>query len=58
MLHERWKTAFEVAFATQYNSIHRLETNKLRNIAKLFGHLLHTDLFLWSVVSVWVCPFE
>jgi pre-mRNA-splicing factor CWC22 len=33
----------------QYNSIHRLETNKLRNVAKFFGHLLHTDLFLWSV---------
>ena len=49
MLHARWQNAFEVAFATQYNSIHRLETNKLRNVAKLFGHLLHTDLFLWSV---------
>ena len=51
LLHERWQTAFEVAFATQYNTIHRLETNKLRNVAKLFGHLLHSDSFSWSVLG-------
>ena len=51
LLHERWQTAFEEAFATQYNTIHRLETNKLRNVAKLFGHLLHTDSVSWSVLG-------
>lgn len=51
LLNERWQTAFEVAFATQYNTIHRLETNKLRNVAKLFGHLLHSDSFSWSVLG-------
>lgn len=51
LLHERWQDAFEEAFATQYNTIHRLETNKLRNVAKLFGHLLHTDSISWSVLS-------
>ena len=51
LLHERWQDAFESAFATQYNTIHRLETNKLRNVAKLFGHLLHTDSMSWSVLS-------
>jgi pre-mRNA-splicing factor CWC22 len=51
LLHERWQDAFESAFATQYNTIHRLETNKLRNVAKLFGHLLHTDSISWSVLS-------
>ena len=51
LLHERWQNAFEEAFATQYNTIHRLETNKLRNVAKLFGHLLHTDSFSWSVLG-------
>lgn len=51
LLHERWQDAFQQAFATQYNTIHRLETNKLRNVAKLFGHLLHTDAMSWSVLS-------
>jgi pre-mRNA-splicing factor CWC22 len=52
LLHERWQDSFQEAFATQYNTIHRLETNKLRNVAKLFGHLLHTDSISWSVLSV------
>lgn len=51
ILNERWQDAFEEAFATQYNTIHRLETNKLRNVAKLFGHLLHTDSVSWSVLG-------
>mmetsp|Transcript_21289 Transcript_21289/g.46197 ORF Transcript_21289/g.46197 Transcript_21289/m.46197 type:complete len:612 (+) Transcript_21289:2-1837(+) len=51
LLHERWQDAFEEGFATQYNTIHRLETNKLRNVAKLFGHLLHTDSISWGVLS-------
>jgi pre-mRNA-splicing factor CWC22 len=32
----------------QYDTIHRLETNKLRNIAKLFAHLLYTDAIPWT----------
>lgn len=36
------------AFATQYATIHRLETNKLRNVAKFFAHLLHTDALPWT----------
>jgi len=51
LLNERWQLAFEEAFATQYNTIHRLETNKLRNVAKLFGHLLDTDSVSWSVLG-------
>ncbi|KAL7530647.1 hypothetical protein ACHAXR_003611, partial [Thalassiosira sp. AJA248-18] len=51
LLHERWQDAFEEGFATQYSTIHRLETNKLRNVAKLFGHLLHTDSISWSVLG-------
>lgn len=31
---------------------HRLETNKLRNVARLFGHLLATDAIPWSVLGV------
>ena len=48
---DRWKEAFMTAFAQQYNTIHRLETNKLRNVAKLLSHLLHTDAMPWSVLS-------
>jgi hypothetical protein len=35
-------------FMLQYDTIHRLETNKLRNIAKLFAHLLYTDAIPWT----------
>jgi pre-mRNA-splicing factor CWC22 len=50
--HNRWRDAFMDAFARQYSTIHRLETNKLRNVAKLFAHLLHTDSIPWSVLSI------
>ncbi|EEC49015.1 predicted protein, partial [Phaeodactylum tricornutum CCAP 1055/1] len=52
LLHDRWKNAFMDAFAQQYTTIHRLETNKLRNVAKLFAHLLHTDSMPWSVLAI------
>jgi len=51
LLHRRWSNAFHEAFIAQYNTIHRLETNKLRNVAKLFAHLLHTDSLSWSCMS-------
>ncbi|CAI9096992.1 OLC1v1033271C1 [Oldenlandia corymbosa var. corymbosa] len=37
--------------ANQYSMIHRLETNKLRNVAKFFAHLLGTDALPWHVLS-------
>lgn len=48
----RWLNAFMEAFSRQYSTIHRLETNKLRNVAKLFAHLIHTDSVPWSVLSI------
>mmetsp|Transcript_32058 Transcript_32058/g.69393 ORF Transcript_32058/g.69393 Transcript_32058/m.69393 type:complete len:1099 (+) Transcript_32058:401-3697(+) len=51
LLHPRWRDAFLEAFGVQYETIHRLETNKLRNVAKLFAHLLHTDSMPWSCLS-------
>jgi hypothetical protein len=45
--------SFESIFKEQYDTIHRLETNKLRNVAKMFAHLLYTDSLPWSVSS-WV----
>lgn len=38
-------------FKDQYETIHRLETNKLRNIAKFFSHLLYTDAIPWTVLA-------
>jgi pre-mRNA-splicing factor CWC22 len=52
LLDNRWLDAFLEAFATQYTTIHRLETNKLRNVAKLFAHLLHTDSMPWKCLSI------
>jgi len=52
LLDDRWKDAFMASFEEQYATIHRLETNKLRNVAKLFAHILHTDAMPWSVLHI------
>jgi pre-mRNA-splicing factor CWC22 len=39
------------AFLSQLDSAHRLETNKLRNIAKFFSHLMYTDAVTWSLLA-------
>ena len=44
-----YQDKFDDAFAQQYSIIHRLETNKLRNVAKFFAHLLFTDALPWTV---------
>ncbi|QDZ23687.1 pre-mRNA-splicing factor Cwc22 [Chloropicon primus] len=46
-----YQDCFAEAFHKQYKTIHRLETNKLRNVAKLFAHLLETDGLPWSVLT-------
>jgi len=51
LMHRRWREAFQASFTVQYETIHRLGTNKLRNVAKLFAHLLHTDALPWSCLS-------
>jgi len=45
------QATFEDCFAKQYAIIHRLETNKLRNVAKLFAHLLANDAISWGVLQ-------
>ncbi|KAJ5156954.1 Pre-mRNA-splicing factor cwc22 [Penicillium canariense] len=47
-----WSDLFEAAFAKYYDTIHRYETNRLRNIARFFGHMLSNDAIGWHVVSV------
>ena len=49
MLEKEYMESFESIFKEQYDTIHRLETNKLRNVAKMFAHLLYTDSLPWSV---------
>ncbi|KAL6204091.1 hypothetical protein ACLB2K_021360 [Fragaria x ananassa] len=42
---------FEKCFVQQYSMSHRLETNKLRNVAKFFAHLLGTDALPWHCLA-------
>ncbi|MCL7022495.1 hypothetical protein MKW94_017131 [Papaver nudicaule] len=42
---------FEKCFVQQYSMIHRLETNKIRNVVKFFAHLLGTDALSWHVLA-------
>jgi pre-mRNA-splicing factor CWC22 len=39
-------------FAKQYQNVHKLEVNKLRNGAKFFGHLLYTEAISWSCLTI------
>ncbi|KAI0059042.1 MIF4G-domain-containing protein [Artomyces pyxidatus] len=50
-LNRVWNECFEQAFGTYYGTIHRYETNRLRNIARLFGHLVANDAVSWAVLS-------
>ncbi|KAG0297200.1 pre-mRNA-splicing factor cwc22, partial [Dissophora globulifera] len=50
-INREWAEAFQECFVTNYETIHRLETNPLRNVAKYFGHLMSTDGLSWSVLS-------
>lgn len=51
-LNRLWMELFESAFAKYYDTIHRYETNRLRNIARFFGHMLSTDGMGWHVLSI------
>ncbi|KAJ3368681.1 pre-mRNA-splicing factor cwc22, partial [Kappamyces sp. JEL0680] len=47
-----WATAFANSFEETYKTIHRFETNRLRNIAKFFAHCLSTDALSWEVFAL------
>uniref|UniRef100_A0A8C5D255 Pre-mRNA-splicing factor CWC22 homolog n=1 Tax=Gadus morhua TaxID=8049 RepID=A0A8C5D255_GADMO len=57
VLKKDYMEAFEGIFNEQYETIHRLETNKLRNVARLFAHLLYTDSVPWSGLEC-ICVSE
>ncbi|CAJ2510011.1 Uu.00g059110.m01.CDS01 [Anthostomella pinea] len=46
-----WTDLFEQSFQTYYSTIHRYETNRLRNIARFFGHLFGSDAIGWHAMS-------
>ncbi|KAJ6514583.1 MIF4G-domain-containing protein [Mycena vulgaris] len=50
-LNRVWTDCFEQAFGNYYTTIHRYETNRLRNIARFFGHLLASDAISWMVLE-------
>ena len=43
--------SFEKAFETYYDTIHRHETNRLRNDPRFFGHLPN-DAISWTILQV------
>jgi pre-mRNA-splicing factor CWC22 len=49
LLNEVYRQRFQESFYKQFATIHRLDTNKLRNIAKFYAHLLYTDAIEWKV---------
>ena len=51
MLQKRYQDSFDKVFHDQYTTIHRLETNKLRNVAKFFAHILATDALPWTCLE-------
>ncbi|CAO3694312.1 unnamed protein product [Umbelopsis ramanniana] len=47
-LNRSWGEAFVQCFTDVYETVHRYETNRLRNVAKYFGHLFSTDSLPWT----------
>ncbi|KAG8217290.1 MIF4G-domain-containing protein [Butyriboletus roseoflavus] len=50
-LNRVWMECIEQAFGDYYHTIHRYETNRLRNISRFFGHMLATDAVSWVVLG-------
>ena len=49
---QEWAGAFAASFEETYKTIHRFETNRLRNIAKFFAHGLASDAMTWEVFAL------
>ncbi|KAH7914092.1 armadillo-type protein [Hygrophoropsis aurantiaca] len=50
-LNRIWMECLEEAFGNYYSTIHRYETNRLRNISRFFGHMLASDAVSWTVLE-------
>ena len=51
-LNRLWANEFEASFEHYFSTIHRFETNRLRNIARFWGHMLSSDATGWHVLSI------
>lgn len=51
-INRMWNDLFERAFVDYYEKIHRYDSNKLRNIARLFGHMFGSDALAWHCLSI------
>ncbi|KAI0542271.1 hypothetical protein GGR58DRAFT_453336 [Xylaria digitata] len=50
-LNRLWTDLFEQTFQNKYETIHRHDTNQLRNIARFFGHMFASDAIGWHALS-------
>ena len=50
-LNRAWTDCFEQAFGNYYHTIHRYETNRMRNIARFFGYLFSSDAISWMIME-------
>lgn len=50
-LNRVWMDCLEQAFNDYYYTIHRYETNRLRNIARFFGQLFANDAISWVALG-------
>ena len=51
LLNKSYQAHFESIFKDAYETCHRLEIEKLRNVSKLFSHLFFTDAISWEAMS-------
>ncbi|TPX37130.1 hypothetical protein SmJEL517_g01017 [Synchytrium microbalum] len=47
-----WAETFASCFEETFKTIHRFETNRIRNIGKYFAHLLASDALTWNVFAL------
>lgn len=50
-LNRLWTDQFEQQFVKYYDTIHRYEMARLRNIARFFGHILSSEAVGWHVMG-------
>ncbi|XP_026683506.1 pre-mRNA-splicing factor CWC22 homolog isoform X1 [Diaphorina citri] len=50
-INKMYVAPLEQIFRESYSTVHRLDINKLRNVAKFFAHQLFTDAIGWHVLS-------
>jgi pre-mRNA-splicing factor CWC22 len=51
-LSQEWASSFAQAFEETFQTVHRFESNRLRNIAKFFAHVLASDALTWEVFGL------